>query len=84
MHSTTDCTISVVFIAIAVAVIASVISSILTYYCCVKKKHKKRESVIIREQKDEYETVEQVKTHEEVEIQPSPAYGVVILKKQDL
>ena len=78
MHSTTDCTVSVVFIAIAVAVIASVISSILTYYCCVEKKHKKRESVIIREQKDEYETVEQVKTHEEVEIQPSPAYGVVM------
>ena len=72
----------VVLAATVATIIASIISSILTYCCCVKKKHKKRESV--REQRDIYETVEQVKTHEEVEIQQSPAYGVVILKKQDL
>ena len=82
MQSTTDCSISVLWIAVIVAVIASIISSILTYFCCVKKKHKKRDSVV--EQRDIYETVEQVKTYEEVELQQSPAYGVVILKEQDL
>ena len=82
MNYTTDCSISVVLIAVTVAVIASVISSILTYFCCVKKKHKKRDSVV--EQRDIYETVEQVKTYEEVELQQSPAYGEVTLKEKNL
>ena len=74
--------VSVVLTATAATIIASIISSIITYFCCVKKKHKKRESVV--EQRDIYETVEQVKTYEEVELQQSPAYGEVTLKEQNL
>ena len=57
--------------------ITSIIWSILTYYCCVKKKQNERRD-LKRQQRDIYEVVgEQDKKYEEVKMHQSPAYATV-------
>ena len=69
-------------IAVTVSVVLSVISTavitiMLTYFCCVKKKNAKRST---QDLNAEYEVVEKSitnKQYEDVQLQQSPAYGVL-------
>ena len=66
-------TVSVVLSVISTAVI----TFLLTYFCCIKKKNTKRSTQDVNAG---YEVVEKSKTNkqsEDVQLQQSPAYGVL-------
>ena len=66
-------------VAVTVSVLLSITSTavltfLLTYFCCVKKKNTKRST---QDLNAEYEVVEKSKTNQDVQLQQSPAYGVL-------